>query len=201
MCNTKNEVCQIQNSLFVQYILITIEITVLLLQEMVISCKLCTNNSQSKCQNIKVSYKSAFQVQWMQNIYMTEWFKFCMTPRWLPAWAESNGTLQRNKRSIGHSPGEPGTEFCNYSISPRQTETVFGLHDPKSKRIYSLIAKKKICRDNTRKKNIPVISRRQWAVNINNRNVQVESVGWRFPHALRATWELSCLCSRANQRN
>lgn len=63
MCNTKNEVCQIQNSIFVQYILITLEITVLLLQEMVISCKLCTNNSQSKCQNIKVSYKSASQVQ------------------------------------------------------------------------------------------------------------------------------------------
>lgn len=76
MCNTKNEVCQIQNSLFVQYILITSDITVLLLQEMVISCKLCTNNSQSKCQNIKVSYKSASQVQWMQNIYMTEWFLY-----------------------------------------------------------------------------------------------------------------------------
>lgn len=38
-------------------------------------------------------------------------------------------------------------------------------------------------------KNIPVISRLQRAVNINNSNVQVESVGLRFPHALRATWE------------
>lgn len=70
----KNEVCQIQNSIFVQYIWIRSEITVLLLQEMVISCKLCTNNSQSKCQNIKVLYKSASQVQWMQNIYTTEGF-------------------------------------------------------------------------------------------------------------------------------
>lgn len=42
--------------------LISSEITVLLLQEMVISCKLCTNNSQSKGQNIKVLYKSASQV-------------------------------------------------------------------------------------------------------------------------------------------
>lgn len=76
MCNTKkNEVCQIQNSIFVQYILITSEITVFLPQEMVISCKLRTNDSRSKCQNIKVSYKSASQVQWMQNIYITEWIK------------------------------------------------------------------------------------------------------------------------------
>lgn len=63
MCNTKKkEVCQIQNSIFVQYILITSEIAVLLLQEMVISCKLC-RNSQSKCQNIKDLYKSASQSQ------------------------------------------------------------------------------------------------------------------------------------------
>lgn len=153
---------------------------------MVISCKLCTNNSQSKCQNIKVSYKSASQVQWMQNIYITEWFKVWMMPQWLPAWAESNGILWRNKKST-RALSRRAREFCHYGISPRQTEIAFSLHDPKSKWVYSPHWKKNkkqnICRDNKKKKKrkIPVISRLQRAVNINNRNVQVESVGWRFP--------------------
>lgn len=113
-------------------------------------------------------------------------------PQWLPAWAESNGTLQRNKRSTrALSRRARDGVFCNYGISPRQTEIAFSLHDPKSKWIYSPTEKKYVeITKHKEKKNIPVISRLQRAVNINNRNVQVESVGWRFPHALRATWEL-----------
>ena len=80
-------------------------------------------------------------------------------------------------------------EFSNYGVSPRQTEIVF--MTPKSEWINSPTAKKYVeITKHKEKKNIPVISRLQRAVNINNRNVQVESVGWRFPHALRATWEL-----------
>ena len=106
----KNEVCQIQNSIFVQYILITSEITVLLLQEMVISCKLCTNNSQSKCQNIKVLYKSASQVQWMQNIYRTEWFKVLYDATVASSLSrEQWDTAKQQEEYFGHSPGEPGT--------------------------------------------------------------------------------------------
>lgn len=111
--------------------------------------------------------------------------------------ARAMGHCKEIRGVLGHSPGEPGTKFCNYGISPRQTGIVFSLHDPKSKWIYSPIAKKQKTTNKKKpiaitkhKKKIPVISRLQWAVNINNRNVQVESVGWRFPHALRATWEL-----------
>lgn len=99
------------------------------------------------------------------------------------------GHCKETRGGLGHSPGEPGTEFCNCGVSPRQT-IVFSLHDPKFKWIYSPIVKKYVAITKHKKKNIPVISRLQRAVNINNRNVQVESVGWRFPHALRATWEL-----------
>lgn len=111
----KNEVCQIQSSIFVQYILIRSEITILLLQEMVISCKLCTNNSQSKCQNIKVLYKSASQVQWMQNIYMTEWFlSFVWCHSGFQLEQRAMGHCKATRGVLGHSPGEPGTEFSHH---------------------------------------------------------------------------------------
>lgn len=80
----------------------------------------------------------------MQNIYITEWFKvFLIRHSGFQLEQRAMGHCKETRGVLGHSPGEPGTEFCNYGISPRQTEIVFRLHDPKSKRIYSPTAKKK----------------------------------------------------------
>lgn len=43
---------------------------------------------------------------------------------------------QQQEKVLGHSPGEPGMEFCNHGKSPRQTEIVFSVHDPKFNWIY-----------------------------------------------------------------
>lgn len=135
MCNTKKtRSAKYRTPYLYNTFLITLEKTVLQQQEMVISRKLCTNNSQSKCQNIKVSYKSASQVQWMQNIYITECFKvFRMVPQCHSGFQLEQGAMRYCKgtrRALGHSPGEPGTELCNYGVSPWQTEIAFNLHDP-----------------------------------------------------------------------
>lgn len=114
-----------------------------------------------------------------------------MTPQWLPAWAEQRDTAEKQEENLGTLHESQGLSFI--TTSPRETNYVFSLRDPKSKWIYSPLQKKKkenVQRDNRteRGKKIPVISRLEQAVNINNRNVQVESVGWRFPRALWATW-------------
>lgn len=78
---------------------------------------------------------------------MTEWFKVLYDATVASSLSrEQMGHCKETRGVLGHSPGEPGTEFCNYSISPRQTETVFSLHDPKSKRIYSLVLRKNMQR-------------------------------------------------------
>lgn len=100
------------------------------------------------------------------------------------------GHCKETRGVLGHSPGEPGTEFCNYGRSPRWTEICVRSSWPQIQMVFYSPIVKKYVEITKHKKNIPVISRLQRAVNINNRNVQVESAGWRFPHALRATWEL-----------
>lgn len=78
-----------------------------------------------------------------------------------------------------------GRRFRTTVVSPRQSEIALSLHALNSNcEKYTEITK------HGKKEKIPVIFWLQQAVNINNRNVQVESVGRRFPHALRATWEL-----------
>lgn len=120
-------------------------------------------------------------------------------PQWLPAWAESNGTLQKKKKEKKRN-----NKRSTWALSRRARDRVLQpRYIPETdrncvQRSWSQIQldllphsekKQKVEITKHKQKDIPVISRLQRAVNINNRNVQVESVGWRFPHALRATWE------------
>lgn len=97
---------------------------------------------------------------------------------------EYSGTLQESQGQSSVSTVYPrdGPKLCSVFATPNPK----GLPPPSAKRYAEITKHKK----KKLKKIIPVISRLQREVNINNRNVQVESVGWRFPRALRATWEL-----------
>lgn len=152
---------------------------------MVISCKLCMNISKSKCQNIKVLYKSASQVPWMQNIYMAEWFLSLV-------WCHS--CFQLVQRGMEHC---KNNKRSTWALSRRARDRALSLRYipkidwncvqsswPPNPNGFTPQFWKKKCRDNTNikeKNSIPVISRLQRAVNINKRNVQVESVGWNLP--------------------
>lgn len=143
----------------------------------------------------------------MQNIYITEWIKVVYdatvasslsreqwdTAKKFKKVKEKNKIkTQQQEKVLGHSPGEPGMEFCNHGKSRDRPKLCSAFMIPNSTGFTSPIVKKREQVEITKhkqKKIIPVISRLERAVNINNRNVQVESVGWRFPHALRATWE------------
>lgn len=99
----------------------------------------------------------------MQNIYITEWIKVVYdatvasslsreqrdTAKKKKVKEKNKIKTQQQEKVLGHSPGEPGMEFCNHGKSPRQTEIVFSVHDPKFNWIYfPHCEKKRTSRDN-----------------------------------------------------
>lgn len=66
----------------------------------------------------------------MQNIYITECFKVSYDATVASSLSIEQWDTAKKQGVFGHSPGEPGTEFCNYIISPEQTEIMLSLHDP-----------------------------------------------------------------------
>ena len=115
-------------------------------------------------------------------------FRFWMMLQRLPAWAEQRDTAKQQEEYLGTLQESQGRSLVIMVCPPRQAETVFSLSNPKCKWVSSP-AVKMFSETNTKEKRpkkkkklrIPVISRLQRAVNINKRNVQVESVGWGFP--------------------
>lgn len=127
----------------------------------------------------------------MQNIYITEWIKVLYDATVASSLSRERwDTAKKREEYLGTLQESQGRSFVT-TVYPRDGLTLCSvLMTPNSNVFFYSPIVKKYVEITKHKKNIPVISRLQRAVNINNRNVQVESVGWRFPHALRATWEL-----------
>lgn len=132
-----------------------------------------------------------------------------MPPQRLPAWAESNGTQRSNKRSTLGTRQEGRGPTLVATVPETDLKTVFSPNgtDSHREKVKTKIKYAEITKHREFFFSIfffffffPVISRLQGAVNINNRNVQVESVGWRFPKRSRSHAGASRFCSRAKQR-